>query len=55
MTLPVAPLVRTTVRPVLTAGATVFWRAVSAGWWASRGWYVTRTAVLTAIGPDSRR
>ena len=47
--------VRTTVQPVLTVPAGVFWRAVSAGWWASRGWHVARTAVLTAVDDASRR
>ncbi|WP_345417110.1 hypothetical protein [Actinomycetospora chlora] len=51
MTEPAAPLLRTTVRPV----AGLFWRAVSAGWWASRGWHAARTAVLTAVDDVSRR
>jgi hypothetical protein len=50
-----APLVRTTVRPVALLGAGVFWRAVSAGWWASRGWHTARTRVLTAVDDASRR
>lgn len=36
------------VRPVLVLLAGLVWRGVAAGWWASRGWYVARAAVLSA-------
>jgi hypothetical protein len=55
MTVTAPPRVRTKVQPVITVGAGVFWRTVSAGWWASRGWHTARTRVLTAVDDASRR
>jgi hypothetical protein len=38
------------VQPLVGLLAGVVWRGVAAGWWVSRGWYVTRTAVLGSLG-----
>jgi hypothetical protein len=42
------------VRPVLVLAAGVVWHGVAAGWWASRGWYAARTAVITSLADRKR-